>query len=344
MKQQSYGSTLEGREGTVYILENSKGMKVEVLDFGATIVKMEVPDKEGNLVDVVLGYDTVSGYQQGSIFLGATVGRSANRIGKGSYSLNQIPYSLDKNDGQNNLHSGTDFYHLRFWNMEEISDTQLRCTLESKDGDQGYPGNVTISVTFLLTEENELNISYDGTPDKDTIMNLTNHSYFNIDGHASGTVLDQEIWLDADAFTRADSESIPTGEVVSVEGTPMDWRTPKKIGTEIDQDYEALILGGGYDHNWVLKTESGKKLVASLSSEISGIKMEVYTDTPGIQIYTGNFIDNEVGKNGILYKKRSGVCFETQHFPDAIHHENFPSPIIKAGEKYNTSTSYKFVV
>ncbi len=344
MEKYSYGQTKDGREGTVYVLENKNGMKVEITDFGATVCKIEVPDQDGNLIDVVLGYDEVQGYEEGTVFFGSTVGRSANRIGGGTFRLHEVEYVLDQNNGGNNLHSGMAFYHLRFWEVKEVSDTEIICNLESPDGDQGYPGNVTLSVTFTLTEDNELKIAYAGIPDQDTILNLTNHSYFNLDGHASGSVLEQEIWLDADAFTRADADSIPTGEIVSVEGTPMDWRKAKKIGAEIEEDYEALILGGGYDHNWVLKTEGTFQLVGSLSSQVSGLKMEVYTDMPGIQIYTGNFLDHENGKNGIIYEKRSGVCFETQYFPDGIHHENFPSPVVKAGEKYETTTSYKFVV
>lgn len=344
MEKFAYGMNSSGVEGTVYVLKNENGMKVEVVDYGAVIAKIEVPDKEGNLIDVVLGYDDVKGYEEGSIFLGAPVGRSANRIGGASFSLNGIEYALTKNDNDNNLHSGLDYYHLRFWNVKKVEDNLITFTLISEDGDQGYPGTVEIEVTYEVTSDNELRITYDAITDKDTIVNLTNHSYFNLDGHASGDILSQEIWLDSDAFTRADAQSIPTGEIVDVDGTPMDFRSGKVIGAEIDADYEALILGGGYDHNWLIKTNGEYKLIGSLESKVSGIKMEVYTDLPGVQIYTGNFINNEAGKGEVVYKKRAGVCFETQYYPDAIHHEEFPSPVLKVGEKYHTVTGYKFVV
>lgn len=344
MEKYSYGENVAGQEGTVYVLENKNGMKVEIVDFGAVISKIEVPDKDGNAIDVVLGYDDVKGYEEGSVFFGAPVGRSANRIGGAGFSINGKDYTLGENDNGNNLHSGLDYYHLRFWEINELSDTEITCSLHSPDGDQGYPGNVTIVITYALTEDNELRITYDATPDADTILNMTNHSYFNLDGHASGDILKQEIWLDADAFTRANAQSIPTGEILDVTNTPMDFRKAKVIGTEIDTEYEALVLGAGYDHNWILNNNGAYKLVGSLYSSTSEIKMEVYTDLPGVQIYTGNFINNEIGKNDITYVRRSGVCFETQYFPDAIHHENFPSPIVKAGEKYHTVTGYKFVL
>ncbi len=344
MDKFAYGSNSVGTEGTVYVLENSNGMKVEVVDYGAVIAKIEVPDKDGNLVDVVLGYDDVKGYEEGTIFLGAPVGRSANRIGSASFTINEVEYNLVKNDNENNLHSGLDYYHLRFWDVKSISDNAITFTLESKDGDQGYPGNVIIDITYTLTVDNELQITYDATTDADTIINLTNHSYFNLDGHASGDVLAHKIWLDSESFTRADAQAIPTGEIVNVEGTPMDFRDGRVIGADIDADYEPLVFGSGYDHNWILKTDNQYTLIGSLQSEVSGIKMEVYTDLPGVQIYTGNFIDNVVGKGDVVYGRRSGVCFETQYYPDAIHHEDFPSPVVKAGEKYHTVTGYKFML
>lgn len=344
MEQFTYGTDAIGNDGTVYVLENKKGMKVEVLDFGAMVAKIEVPDKDGNLVDVVLGYDDVKGYEEGTYFFGAPVGRSANRIGGAAFTINDKAYALADNNDGNNLHSGLDFYHCRMWNVKCAGDNTITFSLHSPDGDQGYPGNADIEITYTLTEDNELRITYDAVSDADTIMNLTNHSYFNLDGHASGDVLEQKIWLDSDSYTRADAKSIPTGEIVSVEDTPMDFRAGRVIGEDIDADYEATILGAGYDHNWVLKTDGTYKLIGSLSSEESGIKMEVYTDLPGVQVYTGNFIDNEIGKNGVVYIRRAGVCFETQFFPDAIHHENFQSPILKAGEKYHTVTGYKFMV
>lgn len=344
MEKYAYGMNEDGKEGTVYILENQNGMKVELLDFGATIVKMEVPDKGGNPIDVVLGYDDVEGYETGTVFLGAPVGRSANRIGNASFELNGVTYSLAANNEKNNLHSGLDFYHLRFWDVKDVSENKIVFTLFSPDGDQGYPGNVSIEITYTLTEENELKIEYHAEPDADTIINLTNHSYFNLDGHASGSILDHSIQLDSDFYTQADAESIPTGDLIDVTGTPMDFRTGRVIGKDIDSTYEATQLAGGYDHNWALKTNGSYGLIGSLTSAISGIKMEVYTDLPGVQVYTGNFINQVHGKSGVVYAKRAGVCFETQYFPDAIHHPSFESPVIKAGNKYHTVTSYKFMV
>lgn len=344
MEKYTYGLSADGQEATVFVLENKNGMQVELVDFGAVISKVLVPDKDGNLIDVVLGYDDAKGYEEGTVFLGAPVGRSANRIGGASFVLNGTTYALGVNNNAHNLHSGLDYYHLRYWGVTEVSDQEITFTLVSEDGDQGYPGNVTIAMTYTLTDENELQITYDATPDADTIINLTNHSYFNLDGHCSGDVMSQEVWLDADAFTRADGDSIPTGEIVLVEGTPMDFRSGRILGADIDTDYEALVLGGGYDHNWVLKNEGSYQLIGSLYSQVSGIKMEVRTDLPGVQVYTGNFIDGEIGKGGFAYQKRAGVCFETQYFPDAIHHENFKSPVVKAGEKYHSTTSYRFVI
>ena len=344
MEKYTYGIDLKGKEAAIYLLENKNGMKVEILDLGATVVKIEVPDKDGNLVDVVLGYEDVKGYEQGTVFLGAPVGRNANRIAKGQLTIQDVTYTLAQNNGSNNLHSGLDFYNFRYWNVEELSDCSLKCSLFSPDGDQGYPGNLNIDIIYTLKEDNTLEIQYHGLSDADTIFNMTNHSYFNLDGHASGNVLEQKIWLDSDFYTRADAESIPTGELLSVENTPMDFRNGKLLGEEIDADYEATQLGAGYDHNWVLKTNSTYQLIGGLSSEVSGIKMEVYTDLPGVQIYTGNFIDNEIGKNGVVYERRSGVCFETQYFPNAINEPTFEQPIIKAEKKYETMTAFKFMV
>ena len=344
MEKVSCGTDSKGNVCTAYVLENKNGMKVEVLDYGATVRTIEVPDKDNNLVDVVLGYDTVEGYENGTVFLGAPVGRSANRIGDATLNIAGVEYPLVKNDGENNLHSGLDYYHTRMWEVKEAEGMKVVFALHSPDGDQGYPGNLDITLTYRLTEDNELRMEYHAIADQDTIFNMTNHSYFNLDGHASGTVLGQKIWLDSEAFTRANAHSIPTGEILEVVGTPMDFQMGRVIGADIDADYEALNFGAGYDHNWVLKNNGNYALIGKLTSETSGIQMEVYTDLPGVQIYTGNFIQNVTGKNGVIYNKRAGVCFETQFFPDAVHHEQFASPIIQAGKEFNTTTSYKFMV
>lgn len=338
---ETFGSTSK-EEAVLYTLTNENGMSASITNYGAALVKLNVPDKEGNLRDVVLGYDDVTGYEKGGGSFGAPVGRNANRIGGAVITIQDKTYELEKNDNGNNLHSGTNYYNKRIWNVGEKTDSKIEFVLHSPDGDQGYPGTLDMHVTYELTEDNELRITYDAVPDQDTIINMTNHSYFNLDGHDSGNVLKELVTLDADYFTRADAQSIPTGELVDVTGTPMDFRIPRALGEAIDADYEAVRLGKGYDHNWVLKNNGKFDKVAQAVSEKSGIVMEVWTDLPGIQMYTANFLDNEQGKNGAVYGIRDAVCFETQYFPDAVHHENFASPICKKGIPYHTVTSYKF--
>lgn len=339
---ETFGSTSKKEETVLYTLTNENGMSASITNYGAAIVKLNVPDKEGNLRDVVLGYDDVTGYEKGGGSFGAPVGRNANRIGGAVITIQDKTYELEKNDNGNNLHSGTNYYNKRIWNVGEKTDSKIEFVLHSPDGDQGYPGTLDMHVTYELTEDNELRLIYDAVPDQDTIINMTNHSYFNLDGHDSGNVLKELVTLDADYFTRADAQSIPTGELVDVTGTPMDFRMPRALGEAIDADYEAVRLGKGYDHNWVLKNNGKFDKVAQAVSEKSGIVMEVWTDLPGMQMYTANFLDNEHGKNGAVYGIRDAVCFETQYFPDAVHHENFASPICKKGMPYHTVTSYKF--
>lgn len=338
---ETFGSTSK-EEAVLYTLTNENGMSASITNYGAALVKLNVPDKEGKLRDVVLGYDDVTGYEKGGGSFGAPVGRNANRIGGAVITIQDKTYELEKNDNGNNLHSGTNYYNKRIWNVGEKTDSKIEFVLHSPDGDQGYPGTLDMHVTYELTEDNELRLIYDAVPDQDTIINMTNHSYFNLDGHDSGNVLKELVTLDADYFTRADAQSIPTGELVDVTGTPMDFRMPRALGEAIDADYEAVRLGKGYDHNWVLKNNGKFDKVAQAVSEKSGIVMEVWTDLPGMQMYTANFLDNEHGKNGAVYGIRDAVCFETQYFPDAVHHENFASPICKKGMPYHTVTSYKF--
>lgn len=342
VRVETFGSTSKKEEAVLYTLTNENGMSASITNYGAALVKLNVPDKEGKLRDVVLGYDDVTGYETGGGSFGAPVGRNANRIGGAVITIQDKTYELEKNDNGNNLHSGTNYYNKRIWNVGEKTDSKIEFVLHSPDGDQGYPGTLDMHVTYELTEDNELRLIYDAVPDQDTIINMTNHSYFNLDGHDSGNVLKELVTLDADYFTRADAQSIPTGELVDVTGTPMDFRMPRALGEAIDADYEAVRLGKGYDHNWVLKNNGKFDKVAQAVSEKSGIVMEVWTDLPGIQMYTANFLDNEHGKNGAVYGIRDAVCFETQYFPDAVHHENFASPICKKGMPYHTVTSYKF--
>lgn len=340
--KKEFGATKNGEKASCYVLKNSKGMEAVVSDFGASLLKLYVPDKDGKTQDVVLGYETLEDYENGGDSLGATVGRVANRIGMAEFELNEKKYELTKNDnGKNTLHGGIDFYNKRMWDVKEEDDTHVVFALVSPDGDQGFPGEVKIEVSYTITEENELKIHYHAIPDQDTLLNMTNHSYFNLSGHASGTAWNAKVWIDADAFTETDAELIPTGMVVPVEGTPMDFRKEKVVEKEIGADYTPLKLAGGYDHNWVLNGKGFRK-AASAESEETGIKMEVYTDLPGIQFYSGNFLAGSKGKEGAVYEKGYGICFETQYFPDAIHKENFESPITKAGEVYDTTTVYKF--
>ena len=343
MIQKSFGKSVKGEETTLYIFENKNGMKMEVTDFGATLYAVRVPDKTGELKDVVLGYEDAAAYELGGgTFFGATVGRNANRIGNGKFTLNGVEYTLAKNNGENNLHSGLDFYSFRVWDVKEVTESSVVFALESPHMDQGYPGNLKMEVTYTLTDENEIRIAYKGVADQDTIVNMTNHSYFNLNGHESGNVLGHEMWIDADAFTMTDAGSIPTGEITPVDGTPMDFRTPKQVGLEIDADYIAVQLGRGYDHNWCLNNNREFAKVASLKGDLTGIQMEVYTDLPGVQVYTANYVESETGKDGVVYKQRQGLCFETQFYPDAINKPNFESPVCKAGEVYQTKTVYKF--
>lgn len=339
-----FGKNGSGEEASLYTLKNKNGMIIKVTDYGATLQSVIVPGKDNNNYDVVLGYDTLQGYEKKvGTFYGATVGRNANRMKNARFQLNGCTFELEKNDNGNSLHSGKDCFSYRMWKVKAQSDNSITFSIFSPDGDQGFPGNVEVSVTYVLTDENEVRIEYCGETDADTILNLTNHSYFNLNGHASGTILEHDVWIDADYYLRTDCESIPTGEILSVEHTPMDFRMKKAIGKDIDEDYEAIVLGKGYDHNWCLNRKGLNEKVAELSSDKSGITMEVYTDLPGVQMYTGNYIENDLGKEGARYNQRQGVCFETQYYPDAMNHDNFESPIFSKENPYKSVTMYKFI-
>lgn len=345
IRVEAFGTTKDGQQVKKYILENGKGMKAVVLNLGAGLAELWVPDQDGALRDVVWGYEKAEDYEVNGPDFGAIVGRNANRIGGAVITIAGKDYTLAKNNGENNLHSGPDMYFTRMWKGIVADDNKVEFSLHSPDGDQGYPGNADIAVSYTLTDDGELQIAYQGKADQDTIFNLTNHSYFNLDGQESDSVLEQKVWLDADAFTPGDAGLIPTGEIRDVTGTPMDFRTEHMIGERIDADYEPLKQAGGYDHNYVLKNEGKYALCGKLISQKSGICMEVSTDLPGIQLYSANFLENEKGgKEGRTYGRRSAICFESQYFPDACHHENFQSPIVKAGEVYRTKTGYRFSV
>jgi len=342
MDKKEFGKTNKGEQAFLYTLTNANGLEARVTNYGAALVSVIAPDRSGTPVDVVLGYDTVSGYEAGGCFFGAIIGRSANRIKDAAFRLGEKICYMTANEGHNNLHSGPDGYDKRIWEANPISGSEIAFTLKSPNGDQGFPGNLDFSVTYHLTDNNELTLTYEGKSDKDTIWNPTNHSYFNLAGHDSGNVLAQKVMIDADAFTATDAESIPTGELRPVEGTPMDFRVMKEIGRDINTPYSQLISCGGYDHNWVLKTDGTLKRVAKMASDATGIRMEVMTEMPGAQFYTGNFVEREMGKNGAVYGKRQGFCFETQYFPNAVNEDAFAKPVLKAGEEKCYKTLYRF--
>lgn len=327
-----------------YVLKNSAGTIATVMNYGAILVGLKVMDAKGTLRDVVLGYDSLEEYFVNEPCHGAVVGRSANRIGNAEFSINGKTYHLAKNDGPNNLHSGPELYFHRVWNVEGCEENSVTFSLFSPDGDQGFAGNIKIYVSYELTEENELRICYQGTPDQDTVMNLTNHSYFNLDGHNAGSVLDHEVQILGDYITKTDAGLIPDGTLLPVKGTPVDFNEFKKIGKEIESDYEPIQFGHGYDQNWVIRDYDGSlRLAAQLRGSKSGLTMQVYTDLPGIQMYTSNFLGEGYGKEGALYHSRDGVALETQFFPNAVNVPEFVSPIVKAGEEFKSVTSFKFV-
>lgn len=345
-KKELWGNMPDGREVYLYTLVNRNGVSASFTNLGAVWVNMNVPDRDGNVVDVVLGFDSADEYLINPPHFGAPIGRNANRIAGAKFTINGKEYKLEPNNGPNNLHSGPDLYQSRLWESEaEENDlgTSVSFSLFSPDGDQGFPGNANITITYTLTPDNSLDISYHMICDADTVANFTNHSYFNLDGHDGKDTLKQRVWIDADTYTRADEGSIPTGEFTPVKGTPMDFTVMKPIEQDIHEDYEALVFGGGYDHNWVLNHPQGEvSLCAASESDKTGIRMEVYTDLPGIQFYTANFLKNMTGKGGAVYEKRCCYCFETQYYPDSVNKPEFQSPVLKAGEEYKTTTIYKF--
>lgn len=348
INKKSFGTTKDGESVSLYTLTNKNGMQVVVSDYGADIVSIFVPDKKGVYKDVVLGYDNVKQYEVNSPGFGSFIGRNANRIANASFELNGVKYQLTKNDGENNLHSGVSYnkYMYEVEIYEEDEEIEIEFSRLSRDMEQGFPGNLDVTVSYTLTNDNELVMEYHAVSDKDTIVNFTNHSYFNLAGHNSGTILKQKVMIDSDQFTPTDDALIPTGELRNVTGTPMDFRTMKAIGKDIEADYEPLKQAGGYDHNYVLKTTRDEVTkVAELLDEESGRFMEVFTDLPGIQFYTGNFLNGkETGKDGCVYERRSGVCFETQFYPNACNNKDFPSSVLKADEEFDSVTIYRFSV
>jgi aldose 1-epimerase len=330
----------------MYKMTNDNDYALSVTDFGATITGFIVPDGRGGKTDVVLGYATYNGYMKGSTYMGATVGRVANRIADGEFHLNEKAYRLDKNDGRCTLHGGYDSYHNRQWETQINEEpNSITFTLNSPHGDQGMPGNARISATYRLTDNNAIAIAYRATSDRDTLFNMTNHAYFNLNGYDADKIGDQYLWLNADYFTPVNEDLIPTGEIRAVKGTPFDFTKPKPIGRDIDVKDPQIAIGGGYDHNFVLnQREQGEPFAKAISGK-SRISMTAYTDMPGVQFYTGNNMRAESEPKGRhKFVRHGGFCLETQYFPDAPHHDNFPSIAYKAGKTFSSNTLYKFSV
>jgi len=345
--QESKVGAVVSLDETVDTISNKQGMRATITPYGAKIISLWVPDKNGSLGDVVLGYDSAHQYPEGNPFFGALVGRYGNRIAKGKFSLDGVEYQLALNNGANALHGGPGGFHNVTWKPVRISASSIAYYYESKDGEEGYPGNLKVKVTYSLSDNNEWIIDYEATTDKSTILNLTQHSYFNLAGAGNGTILDHSIYINADKFTPVNGELIPTGELKEVKGTPFDFTKATKIGERINTDNDVQIKNGkGYDHNWVLNRKgAGLELAAILSEPTSGRSMEVWTTQPGVQFYTGNFLNGaDIGKGGKKYEYRTGLCLETQHFPDSPNQPAFPSVVLKPGEKYVQQTIYKFKV
>ena len=342
-----FGKLPTGEEAHLYHIENRSGAYIEVLQYGAILVKVCVPDKDGKLTDVVLGYDDLDSYLVNGCFFGACIGRSGNRIADSEFKIDGREVKLTPNEGKNNLHSGPNGFEKKMWNAS-VKENQNAVILSriSPDGENGFPGEFEVSVTYELTEENAVRIVYSGVSDKPTVANMTNHSYFNLNGEGSGTALDQYLTIHAQEYTPVRNDSIPVGENASVEGTPMDFRSAKQIGRDIEADFEQLRFTGGFDHNYVTDgyNKASIREIASAWSEKSGIQMDVLSDCPCVQFYAANFVENEHGKNSHVYNKREAFCLETQVEPNAVNVENFHSPILEAGERYYSETVYRFSV
>lgn len=348
MKKQPFGKLSDGREVDLYTLRNKKGMEVTITNFGGIVVSLKVPDRAGKIEDVVLGYDSLDGYLTNKAFFGATIGRYGNRIGHATFTLEGKTYTLPKNDGDNTLHGGPEGFNKQLWTPRDVSSQRgpaLELTYLSKDGEEGFPGDLSAKVVFILTDANELRIDYSATTDRDTVVNLTNHSYFNLAGQGNGDILQHILKIQGDKITAVDAALIPTGELRPVVGTPFDFTKPTPIGERINQEDPQIKIGKGYDHNWVLTSGGGSvpALVAEAYDPSHGRVLQVLSTEPGLQFYSGNFLDGTIqGKSGTIYKHRYGFCLETQHFPDSPNHPTFPSTELKPGKTYATTTIFKF--
>ena len=346
--KQPFG-TADGKPVEIYTLTNSKGMEARIITYGGTVVSLRVPDRNGKLGDVVLGYDSLADYQRATNYIGTLIGRYGNRIARGRFSVDGNEYVLATNNGLNHLHGGVKGFNKVVWTARPLvskDGPDLELTYLSRDGEEGYPGNLSVKVVYSLNDDNELKIDYSAKTDKPTLVNLTQHSYFNLAGAGKGDILAHELSINADRFTPTDSGSIPTGELRAVKGTPFDFNRPTAIGSRIEKDDEQLRIGKGYDHNFVLnKNKDELSLAATVYEPGTGRVMEVFTTEPGIQFYSGNFLDGAIaGKNGAIYPKRSGFCLEAQHFPDSPNEPSFPSTILRPGQTYSQTTIYRFSV
>jgi aldose 1-epimerase len=344
MKTEAFGSIQSGKKATLYILENKNHTVVKVTDFGATLVSVLFADKDGVMKDMVLGYDDAASYEKGTSCFGATIGRNGNRIKDARFTIDGKEWVIEANENNNSLHSGKNGFNHLMWEMKESGDNYVTFYHYSPQEEQGFPGNMHVTVTYTLDDEDTVHITYHAKADADTVMNFTNHSYFNLAGHDSGVMLDQKLQLFADAYTPdEDSHSIPTGEIAPVAGTPMDFTTMKPIGQDINADFEQLHFTGGYDHNYVLSDKPGTmRQMAKAECDASGIAMEAYTECCGVQLYAGNFIGTQTGKGGVTYGDRHGFCLESQFYPNAVNEKNFPSPVVPANTEYHSETKYHF--
>ena len=331
----------------LYTLKNAAGMEVCITNFGGRLVSIMVPDKDGKMTDVILGFDNVSDYQNISNDFGASIGRYANRINQGKITIDGVEYQLPQNNYGHCLHGGPDGWQYKVYEAKMLNDTQLELVLNSPDGDSNFPGNVVAKVVYTLTEDNAVDIAYEATTDKKTVINMTNHAYFNLNGDPSVSSMNQILYIASDSITPVDDTFMTTGEMMAVAGTPFDFNTPKAIEQDVTNfDNEQIKFGKGFDHNWVLNTKGDiNKLAAKLTSPITGITLEVYTNEPGVQVYTGNFLDGTVtGKKGIAYPQRASVCLETQHYPDTPNKAHWPLAILEPGQTYKSQCIYKFGV
>ena len=342
---QAFGAH-DGKPVTLYTLTNSHGLEIRAMNYGGIILSIRVPDRKGQFADIALGHDTLQGYIPNPPYLGAIIGRYANRIANGTFTLDGKTYTLPKNNGPNTLHGGVSrTFDKVVWDSEPVKGKNgVVFTYLSKDGEEGFPGNLKVKVTYTLTETDELVVDYEATSDKATPINLTQHSYFNLKGEGNGDILDHEVMVNADRFTPVDRNLIPTGELRPVKGTPLDFTKSTKIGARIDDNYDQLTLAHGYDHNFVVNRKGeGLALAARVYEPTTGRELEVSTTQPGVQFYTGNFLDGSVtGKRGHAYQRRDAFCLETQHFPDSVNHPDFPTTILRPGETFHQTTVFKF--